>query len=49
MKVLQVSTGKQIKIANAVTFMSRERSATEVAHMNFFVMLAFYFFAIQLF
>ena len=32
MKVLQVSTGKQIKIANAVTFMSRERSATEVAH-----------------
>jgi peptide chain release factor 3 len=24
MKVLQVSTGKQIKIANAVTFMSRE-------------------------
>jgi peptide chain release factor 3 len=26
MKVLQVSTGKQIKIANAVTFMSRERS-----------------------
>ena len=32
MKVLQVSTGKQIKIANAVTFMSRERSTTEVAH-----------------
>jgi peptide chain release factor 3 len=32
MKVLQVSTGKQIKIANAVTFMSRERSATELAH-----------------
>ena len=32
MKVLQVSTGKQIKIANAVTFMSRERSAAEVAH-----------------
>ena len=32
MKVLQVSTGKQIKIANAVTFMSRERSSTEVAH-----------------
>ena len=26
MKVFQVSTGKQIKIANAVTFMSRERS-----------------------
>ena len=32
MKVLQVSTGKQIKIANAVTFMSRERSSTENAH-----------------
>ena len=32
MKVLQVSTGKQIKIANAVTFMSRERSFTENAH-----------------
>jgi len=32
MKVLQVSTGKQIKIANAVTFMSRERSSTETAH-----------------
>ncbi len=32
MKVLQVSTGKQIKIANAVTFMSRERSATDLAH-----------------
>jgi len=32
MKVLQVSTGKQIKIANAVTFMSRERSSTEIAH-----------------
>jgi peptide chain release factor 3 len=32
MKVLQVSTGKQIKIANAVTFMSRERSTTEVAY-----------------
>ncbi len=32
MKVLQVATGKQIKIANAVTFMSRERSSTEVAH-----------------
>ena len=32
MKVLQVSTGKQIKIASAVTFMSRERSTTELAH-----------------
>jgi len=32
MKVLQVSTGKQIKIANAVTFMSRERSSIETAH-----------------
>ena len=32
MKVLQVPTGKQIKIANAVTFMSRERSSTEVAY-----------------
>ena len=32
MKVLQVSTGKQIKIANAVNFMSRERSFTELAH-----------------
>ena len=32
MKVLQVPTGKQIKIANAVTFMSRERSSAEVAH-----------------
>jgi peptide chain release factor 3 len=32
MRVLQVSTGKQIKIANAVTFMSRERSSTEVAY-----------------
>jgi peptide chain release factor 3 len=32
MKFFQVSSGKQIKIANAVTFMSRERSATEVAH-----------------
>ncbi len=32
MKVLQVSTGKQIKIANAVTFMSRERSSAEVAY-----------------
>ena len=32
MKVLQVSTGKQIKIANAVTFMSRERSSTDLAH-----------------
>jgi len=31
-KVLQVSTGKQIKITNAVTFMSRERSSTETAH-----------------
>jgi len=31
-KVLQVSTGKQIKIANAVTFMSRERSSIETAH-----------------
>ena len=32
MRVLQVSTGKQIKIANAVTFMSRERSSAEVAY-----------------
>jgi len=32
MKVLQVATGKQIKIANAVTFMSRERSSTDIAH-----------------
>ena len=32
MKVLQVSTGKQIKIANAVTFMSRERSSAEAAY-----------------
>ncbi|MDP6164169.1 MAG: peptide chain release factor 3 [Candidatus Thioglobus sp.] len=32
MKVLQVSNGKQIKIANAVTFMSRERSATDLAY-----------------
>lgn len=32
MKVLQVSTGKQIKIANAVTFMSRERSSTQIAY-----------------
>jgi peptide chain release factor 3 len=32
MKVLQVATGKQIKIANAVTFMSRERSTTERAY-----------------
>ncbi len=31
MKVFQVSTGKQIKIANAVTFMSRERSSAESA------------------
>jgi peptide chain release factor 3 len=30
-KVFQVSTGKQIKIANAVTFMSRERSSTDSA------------------
>jgi len=32
MKVLQVATGKQIKIANAVTFMSRERTSSEVAY-----------------
>ncbi len=32
MKVLQVATGKQIKIANAVTFMSRERASTELAY-----------------
>ncbi len=32
MKVLQVATGKQIKIANAVTFMSRERSSAELAY-----------------
>ena len=32
MKALQVATGKQIKIANAVTFMSRERSSTDIAH-----------------
>lgn len=32
MKVLQVSTNKQIKISNAVTFMSRERTCTEVAY-----------------
>lgn len=31
-KVLQVATGKQIKIANAVTFMSRERSSTDTAY-----------------
>ena len=31
MKVFQVSTGKQIKIANAVTFMSRERSSADSA------------------
>lgn len=31
MKVLQVSTGKQIKISNAVTFMSRERKSSENA------------------
>ena len=30
-KVFQVSTGKQIKIANAVTFMSRERSSADSA------------------
>jgi peptide chain release factor 3 len=36
MKVLQVSTGKQIKIANAVTFMSRERSSAEVAYAELF-------------
>jgi peptide chain release factor 3 len=32
MKLLQVSSGKQIKIANAVTFMSRERSSTDLAY-----------------
>jgi len=32
MKVLQVATGKQIKIANAVTFMSRERTSAEAAY-----------------
>ncbi|MDC0964049.1 peptide chain release factor 3 [Candidatus Pseudothioglobus singularis] len=32
MKLLQVSSGKQIKIANAVTFMSRERSSTDQAY-----------------
>ncbi|QKQ23796.1 peptide chain release factor 3 [Candidatus Ruthia endofausta] len=32
MKVLQVSTNKQIKISNAVTFMSRKRASTEVAY-----------------
>ena len=32
MKVLQVSSGKQIKIANAVTFMSRERSSADLAY-----------------
>jgi peptide chain release factor 3 len=32
MKVLQVSTNKQIKISNAVTFMSRERTCAEVAY-----------------
>ena len=32
MKVLQVSSGKQIKIANAVTFMSRERSSIDLAY-----------------
>ena len=31
MKVFQVSSGKQIKIANAVTFMSRERSSADSA------------------
>ncbi|KAA0444229.1 MAG: peptide chain release factor 3 [Candidatus Thioglobus sp.] len=31
MKLLQVNTGKQIKIANALTFMSRERISAEVA------------------
>ena len=31
MKVLQVSSGKQIKISNAVTFMSRERSSADSA------------------
>ncbi|WP_024792247.1 peptide chain release factor 3 [Candidatus Ruthturnera calyptogenae] len=32
MKVLQVSTNKQIKISNAVTFMSNERTFAEVAY-----------------
>jgi len=32
MRVLQVGTGKWIKIANAVSFMSRERSSAEVAY-----------------
>ncbi len=32
MKVLQVATGKQIKIANAHTFMSHERTSAEVAY-----------------
>jgi peptide chain release factor 3 len=31
MKTTQVATGKQIKISNAVTFMSKERNASEVA------------------
>ena len=31
MKVFQVSSGKQIKISNAVTFMSRERSSADSA------------------
>ncbi|NBQ34129.1 MAG: peptide chain release factor 3, partial [Gammaproteobacteria bacterium] len=32
MKLLQVPTGKQIKVANAVTFLSRDRTTTEIAH-----------------
>ncbi|MBE8189646.1 MAG: peptide chain release factor 3 [Candidatus Thioglobus sp.] len=32
MKVLQVSSGKQIKIASAHTFMSRERQSTDTAY-----------------
>lgn len=32
MQVLQVATGKRMKIANAVTFMSQERVATSVAY-----------------
>ena len=32
MKMLQVATGKQIKIANALSFMSRERTAAQVAY-----------------
>lgn len=31
MKVLQVATGKQIKISNAVTFMSKDRNMAEIA------------------